>query len=115
MQDGQKLKKALCIHMEDKHKYIQCHSIHCTSINSSNLDTVLIKTCTLFWVDCPKRLGVDVVAPNPEKPDVPVDVEAPNRVLLCPNKLVFCCCVACGCCPNKEVPVEAGVGLNAER
>lgn len=69
--------------------------------------------CTLFWVGWPNKLGVDVVVPKPVKPDVPVAVEAPNRGLLCPNKLVLCCCGCCGCCPNKEVPVEAGVGLNA--
>lgn len=53
------------------------------------------------------------MVPKPVKPDVPVAVEDPNRGLLCPNKLVLCCCGCCGCCPNKEVPVEAGVGLNA--
>lgn len=72
--------------------------------------------CTLFWVGWPNKLGVDVVVPKPEKPDVPVAVEAPNKGLLCPNKLVLCCCGCCGCCccPNKDVPVEAGVGLNAK-
>lgn len=77
-----------------------------------SLNIFLNPICTLVcWLCWPNKLWVDVVVPNPENPDVPVDVEAPNRDLLCPNKVLFCCCC---CCPNKEVPVDAGVALKAE-